>query len=482
MKLLPALHPDRCSSQEQVHPQPSWLGALRRELRRLARRPRELALATWLPLAAMLTLGTLVNELPPSELTLVVVDADDSAASRQLLRRLDAGPELHVLRAATPDEARAAVSRGQAQAALRVPEGFGAALAARARSAVLGAAATATAGAAPGASPPTVEPRPAADAPQVEIRLVPHNGAADARVLAHVRGVLDSLAAEADSRASAALALRQRDNRPGMTTPDGSSPSPGTGAATGPRGAARAARAAAPRAMPAAASPLAPPPLRLHLDAPALQARADAQVAGSAMLLLLLHLSAALLTASVVGREFTDRSASQWLAASGRRWRVALVAKLTPPAVISCLHALVALALWQWLAPAPLQGDLLLVAAGLLLSQLAGLGLGLLLCGLQPSLRSALTLLGLLAPLVLVLLQHAAAGAPWWAELLPVAHALRVVDQAWWLPASLEWDWPALRSLGMLAAQAAALVAAGGWLLTRRAFADRLAAPAARRA
>jgi hypothetical protein len=480
MKLLPALHPDRCSSQEQIHPHPSWQGALRRELRRLVRRPRDLALATWLPVLAMLVLGALVCGLPPSELTLVVLDADNSAASRQLLRRLDAGSELRVIHAATPDEAQGAVTRGQAQAALRVPVGFGATLAARARSAVLGAAAPPGA---PGAgmsmsmgtgaglaSPPGATPaerrRAAAAAaeagPQIEIQLVPHNRAADARVLAHLRSVLDSLAAEADTQAAAAQAPRSNVAATSTVSPNlAATPAPGQRAAP---------RAAATRAMPAAASPLAPPPLRLHLDAPALQARADALIAGSAMLLMLLHLSAALLTASVVGREFSDRSASQWLAASGRRWRVALAAKLTPPAVLSCLHALLALTLWQWLAPAPLHGDVGLVAAGLLLSQLAGLGLGLLLCGLQPALRSALTLLGLLAPLVLVLLQHAAAGAPWWAELLPVAHALRLVDNAWWLPASLDWDWPALRSLGVLALQAVALTAAGAWLLTRRAF------------
>jgi hypothetical protein len=342
-----------------------------------------------------------------------------------------------------------------------VPTGFGAALAATARSAVLQAGLLGNSGnggrAAPGglALPSLVDP-------QIDIRLAPHNSAGDARVLAHVRSVLDSLAAEADAQASAALA------------PPASSVSAGNDAGPG-NGRSRAGAAAARRPALAVTSPLALAPLRLHVEAPALQARADALVAGSAMLLMLLQLSAALLVASVIGREFTERSAAQWLAASGRRWRVALAAKLTLPAALMTLQALLALLLWQLLAPAPLQGAVWLVALGLLLSQGAGLGIGLLLCGLLPSLRATLTLLGLLAPLVLVLLQHAAAGSPWWAELMPLAHALRLVDHAWWQPASQSWDWPALRSLAVLALQAAGLLALGGWLLSRRAFLPALA-------
>jgi ABC-2 type transport system permease protein len=452
LTLLPALHPDRCSSQEQFHPPPSYRGALRRELRRLWRRPRDFALATWLPLLAMLLFGGLVIALPPSELSLAVLDQDDSAASRQLLRRLDAGPELRVLHlpadAAPGDE----VASGRAQATLVVPAGFGAALAATARSAVRGAAIAPAAGAARGPVAPSA--LPSLVTPQVDIRLAPRNDARDARVLAHVRAVLDSLAAEADRQAGAALAAGNA----------------GPGAQAGGVG-------PAPR-RPAASlttSPLEPAAPRLHVDAPALLARADALVAGSAMLLMLLHLDAALLMASVVGREFSERSVAQWLAASGRRWRVALAAKLTLPAASAALQALLGLALWQLLAPAPLQGAVWLVALGLLLSQGAGLGLGLLLCGLLPSLRSALCLLGLLAPLVLVLLQHAAADSPGWAELLPVAHALRLVDHAWWQPASLSWDWPALRGLGLLLLQAAGLLGLGGWLLSRRAFLPGLA-------
>ncbi|MEY4749546.1 MAG: hypothetical protein RIQ60_1760 [Pseudomonadota bacterium] len=444
LTLLPALHPDRCSSQEQFHPPPSLRGALQRELRRITRRPRDLALATWLPLLAMLLFGALVCGLPATELSLAVLDQDDSAASRQLLRRLDAGPELRVLLLPADAAAGAELTRGNAQAALVIPAGFGAALAATARSAVLGA--DAAAGAA--LRPPGTPTLPSLVTPQVDIHLAPRNDARDARILAHVQAVLDSLAAEADRQAGASLA-----------------PSP--------------ARAGAPAGrrptVSVTASPLEPAALRLHVDAPALQARADALVAGGAMLLMLLHLCAALLVASVVGREFSERSAAQWLAASGRRWRVALVAKLALPALAAALQALLGLGLWQVLAAAPLQGDVGLVALGLLLSQCAGLGLGLLLCALLPSLRASLSLLGLLSPLVLMLLQHAAAGSPWWAELLPLAHVLRLVDHAWWQPASLGWDWPALRGLGLLLLQAAGLLGLGGWLLSRRAFLPSLA-------
>jgi ABC-2 type transport system permease protein len=452
MKLLPPLHPDRRSSQEQIHPPPSYGVALRREWRRLLARPRDFALATWLPLLAMLVLGVLVSELPPSELRVVVVDDDASAVSRLLLRRLDAGPELRVIQVPTTTQAAAEVSAGRAQAALHVPLGFGAQL-----SAPLPAlAAPAHGGAA------EIAESADADARRLDIRFAPQSRADDARVLQHVHAVLDHLALDGDALASAAIVL------PGQT----SSRAPalaGTSATASPTALA-AANLRRPRGeLPAAASPQ-PGGLALHIDAPALQARADALVTGSAMLLMLLHLLAAMLAASVVGREFKERSAYQWLAASGRRWRVALAAKLTLPAALAGGQALLGLLLWQMLAPAPLQGSLWMVVAALLMSQLAGLSIGLLFCGLLPSLRSTLALLGLLAPLALVMLQHAAAGSPWWSELLPLVHALRLVDRAWWLPSTLGVDWSALRELAVLALQVAGVTALGGWLLSRRAF------------
>lgn len=434
MKLLPPLHPDRRSSQEQIHPPPSFGVALRREWRRLLARPRDFALATWLPLLSMLLLGAFVSGLPASELRVTVVDDDASAVSRLLLRRLDAGPELRVVVVATPAQAAAEVSAGRAQAALRVPPGFGAHLGAR--------------------------PADAVAAP-LDIRFAPQSRAGDARVLQHVRAVLDHVALEVEAPAGPSVPLAGG----------------GSGRAAGPSGAVEVAAtlsapAAAPRSR--APGPAAAPPhpggLALHVDAPPLQARADALVSGSAVLLMLLHLLAAMLAASVVGREFKERSAYQWLAASGRRWRIALAAKLTLPAALVLGQALLALLLWQVFAPAPLQGSSWLVAGALLLSQLAGLGIGLLFCGLLPSLRSTLALLGLLAPLALVMLQHAAAGSPWWSELLPLVHALRLIDRAWWLPPTLGVDWSALRELGVLAAQVAAVTSLGGWLLSRRAF------------
>lgn len=486
MKLLPPLHPDRRSSQEQIHPPPSYGVALSREWRRLLARPRDFALATWVPLVAMLLLGALVSVLPASELRVAVVDDDASSVSRLLLRRLDAGPELRLTLLDTPARAAAEVSAGRAQAALRVPAGFGAQFAAQFGAPSPGVAATSRAGA-PGQSLPG-----SADAARLDLRFAPQVRAGDARVLQHVHAVLDHLAqdTEALSGTEGVLPGRTAHRAPALTGSadggqgTGQAATPGVGAGAGPgaggapgavagavAGATQAAaatrntRAALPPALAAPAAGLA-----LHVDAPALQARADALVTGSAVLLMLLHLLAAMLAASVVGREFKERSAYQWLAASGRRWRIALAAKLTLPAALVVVQALLALLLWQTLAPAPLQGSLWLVALALLLSQLAGLSIGLLFCGLLPSLRSTLALLGLLAPLALVMLQHAAAGSPWWSELLPLVHVLRLIERAWWLPPTLGVDWSALRELGVLAVQVAGVTALGGWLLSRRAF------------
>ena len=470
MKLLPPLHPDRRSSQEQIHPPPSYGVALRREGRRLLARPRDFALATWLPLVTMLLLGALVSGLPPSELRVAVVDDDATAVSRLLLRRLDAGPELRLVLVTNPTQAAAEVSAGRAQAALRVPPGFGAQLGAALPAMTAAVPTAATTASARGASAELAAragaaetPAPAdADAARLDIRFAPQVRAGDARVLQHVHAVLDHLAQDADALSGTDAVV------PG---PASARVSTLVGAVAGGTGGSPA--TAAPR-RPRITSPSAAPPpsdgLALHADAPALQARADALLTGSAVLLMLLHLLAAMLSASVVGREFKERSAYQWLAASGRSWRIALAAKLTLPAALVVLQALLALMLWQTLAPAPLQGSLWVVAGALLLSQLAGLSIGLLFCGLLPSLRSTLALLGLLAPLALVMLQHAAAGSPWWSELLPLVHALRLIDRAWWLPPTLGVDWSALRELGVLAAQVALVAALGGWLLSRRAF------------
>ena len=67
-----------------------------RECARLRADPWDLALATWVPLLALALLAWMFSAGVPRELPVAVVDHDNSAASRELVRRLDAVPELRV--------------------------------------------------------------------------------------------------------------------------------------------------------------------------------------------------------------------------------------------------------------------------------------------------------------------------------------------------------------------------------------------------
>ena len=103
------------------------LSSLRRECARLAVRPWDLAMITWLPLLACLLMGWIFSAGLPQRLAIGVLDQDQSALSRQVVRFLDASPGLHVIeRYADPLQMDRALTNGRIHAAVQLPPGLAA--------------------------------------------------------------------------------------------------------------------------------------------------------------------------------------------------------------------------------------------------------------------------------------------------------------------------------------------------------------------
>src|SRR5690606_18151221 len=95
-----------------------------RECARLRADPWDLALATWVPLLALALLAWMFSAGVPRELPVAVVDHDNSAVSRELVRRLDAVPALRVAaRPADLTQAWSEVRALRAFAVVHVPAG-----------------------------------------------------------------------------------------------------------------------------------------------------------------------------------------------------------------------------------------------------------------------------------------------------------------------------------------------------------------------
>ena len=95
-----------------------------RECARLRADPWDLALATWVPLLALALLAWMFSAGVPRELPVAVVDHDNSAASRELVRRLDAVPGVRVAaRPADLTQAWSEVRALRAFAVVHVPAG-----------------------------------------------------------------------------------------------------------------------------------------------------------------------------------------------------------------------------------------------------------------------------------------------------------------------------------------------------------------------
>lgn len=97
-----------------------------RECMRLRADPWDLAMATWIPLLALALFAWMFGAGVPRALPVAVVDHDNSAMSRELVRMIDAAPGLQVAaRPADMQQAWAAVRAAEVYAVVHVPEGSG---------------------------------------------------------------------------------------------------------------------------------------------------------------------------------------------------------------------------------------------------------------------------------------------------------------------------------------------------------------------
>ena len=98
---------------------------IRKEWMHIGRDAATLYFAIGMPLVMLILFGFAVS-FDIDHITTVVVDQDRSAASRELVARLDAGPTFDVTgEVGSPGEAEAAFRRGDAHLAIVIPPGYG---------------------------------------------------------------------------------------------------------------------------------------------------------------------------------------------------------------------------------------------------------------------------------------------------------------------------------------------------------------------
>ena len=103
----------------------SIVNSFRREARRLAASPWDLAMVTWVPLLGVLVLWWIFSAGLPRHLAVGVVDEDHSSLSRQLVRMLDATPGVQITQHyANATEAERALRAVEVYAVVAVPRDF----------------------------------------------------------------------------------------------------------------------------------------------------------------------------------------------------------------------------------------------------------------------------------------------------------------------------------------------------------------------
>lgn len=103
----------------------SIVNSLRREARRLAADPWDLAMVTWVPLLGVALLWWIFSAGIPRHLAVGVVDDDHSSLSRQLVRMLDATPGVQVTQHyANAAEAERALRAVDVYAVVAIPRDF----------------------------------------------------------------------------------------------------------------------------------------------------------------------------------------------------------------------------------------------------------------------------------------------------------------------------------------------------------------------
>eukprot|EP01034_Spumella_vulgaris_P012832 gene12832-16342_t len=103
----------------------SIANSLRREARRLAADPWDLAMVTWVPLLGVALLWWIFSAGLPRHLAVGVVDDDHSSLSRQLVRMLDATPGVQITQHFTnASEAERALRAVDVYAVVSIPRDF----------------------------------------------------------------------------------------------------------------------------------------------------------------------------------------------------------------------------------------------------------------------------------------------------------------------------------------------------------------------
>lgn len=103
----------------------SIVNSFRREARRLAASPWDLAMVTWVPLLGVLVLWWIFSAGLPRHLAVGVVDEDHSSLSRELVRMLDATPGVQITQHyANATEAERALRAVEVYAVVAVPRDF----------------------------------------------------------------------------------------------------------------------------------------------------------------------------------------------------------------------------------------------------------------------------------------------------------------------------------------------------------------------
>lgn len=101
-----------------------WL-VFRREVRWLIRRPFLVLLASIIPIAMFLILASVYARGIATELPIAVLDQDDSPGSRQIVRLVDAAPDIRIkTKVVDLEEAKRGILSGSYQGLLLVPENF----------------------------------------------------------------------------------------------------------------------------------------------------------------------------------------------------------------------------------------------------------------------------------------------------------------------------------------------------------------------
>lgn len=214
-------------------------------------------------------------------------------------------------------------------------------------------------------------------------------------------------------------------------------------------------------------------PVRVHRDTLNNQGPDYEVFLAATLLPAVLQILAMVAGVSAIGRELRDGTAGGWLRRAGGSVPAAVCGKLLPYLALYLGLGALFLFVFSTLRGSRIQGSVGVVMLGMLLLVLASLSIGALLVALTRNMRMGLSLAGFLSapafaysgqafPLVAM-----PAFAQYWASLLPLTHWLELYNRVWLAgsPTSL-----VIGTLGALAVMVALPLAAGLFLLSRRAF------------